>query len=65
MCVVFALAYGAIGLSGLLVGHDATLAIIPGLIEFHAGDYGVHFATGLLFLGLASLKRSDEKSKAV
>src|SRR5688500_15041083 len=49
LCFAFAVGYAVIGLSGMLVGHDATLPIIPGIIEFHAGDYAVHFATGLFF----------------
>lgn len=29
------------------------LLIVPGIIDFHAQDYGVHFATGCFFLVLA------------
>ena len=61
LCLAFATGYALIGLIGALVGHDATLPIIPGIIEFHAGDYGVHFATGLFFLALGLLKRSDRQ----
>jgi hypothetical protein len=54
--------YLLIGLSGLAAGKWAMLTVIPGVIEFHAGDYPVHFATALFFLVLALLRRSDAPS---
>ena len=64
LCLVFAAGYFAIGLLGIVAGQHATLAIVPGVIEFHAGDYGVHLATGLFFLALGGLKRSDRRMEA-
>ena len=64
LCFAFAAAYAVIALTGMLAGKDGTLPIFPGLIEFHAGDYGVHFATGLFFLALGFLKRSDRRGRA-
>jgi hypothetical protein len=59
MCFVFTAAYFVIGTYGVLAGKHAAFKIVPGLIEFHAGDYAVHLATGLFFFVLGSLKRSD------
>jgi hypothetical protein len=59
LCYGFALAYFAIAACGGLVQAHSTLKVVPGVIEFHVGDYGVHLATGFYFLTLAILKRSD------
>jgi peptidoglycan/LPS O-acetylase OafA/YrhL len=61
LCLVFALSYLALSVLGAWIGKHATLVIVPGLIEFHAGDYGVHFATGIFFAAVSLLKRSDER----
>jgi hypothetical protein len=61
LCVAFAIGYFTISFLGAIIGKHATLIIIPGLIEFHAGDYTVHLATGLLFAALSIVKRSDER----
>jgi hypothetical protein len=53
LCFSFAVGYWVIGACGALIPKTATLAIVPGIIEFHAQDYGVHFATGCFFLVLA------------
>ena len=58
-CFGFAAAYVVIGFFGLAMGRQATLALVPGIIEFHAGDYAVHLATALFFLVLGLLRRSD------
>ena len=60
LCVGFAIGYFIISFLGEIIGKHAMLVIIPGLIEFHAGDYTVHLATGLFFAALSMLKRSDE-----
>jgi hypothetical protein len=60
LCLVFAFGYFAISFLGAVIGQHAMLVIIPGLIEFHAGDYTVHLATGLFFAALAVVKRSDQ-----
>jgi hypothetical protein len=65
LCVAFAIGYFVIGFVGAIIGKDAMLVIIPGLIEFHAGDYTVHVVTGIFFAALAVLKRSDERSLPV
>ena len=59
LCFVFAAAYCLIGLFGVFMSKAATLKVVPGVIEFHAGDYGVHFATAFLFFILGGLRRSD------
>ena len=59
LCFVFAFGYFLIALIGALAGKHSTLPVIPGFIEFHAGDYGVHFATGIVFLTLGLLRCSD------
>jgi len=41
-----------------MAGRHSTLSILPGFIEFHAGDYAVHFATSGIFLVLGLLPRS-------
>lgn len=64
LCVVFAIGYFIISFLGAVVGKHATLVIIPNLIEFHAGDYTVHLATGIFFAALALFKRSDERAVA-
>ena len=61
LCVTFAIGYFVISFLGAIIGKDAMLVIIPGLIEFHAGDYTVHLATGLFFAALSIVKRSDER----
>jgi hypothetical protein len=53
LCFWFAVGYWVIGSFGALIPKTETLAMVPGVIEFHAQDYGVHFATGCLFLVLA------------
>src|SRR3712207_3669452 len=37
ICYVFAGAYALIGMIGATLGKSATLAILPGIVEFHAG----------------------------
>ena len=59
LCFVFAGSYFVIGICGIFAGHHAMLSLIPGIVEFHAGDYGVHLATGLFFLALGFFRRSD------
>jgi glycerol uptake facilitator-like aquaporin len=61
LCLVFAFGYFIISFLGAIIGTHATLVIIPGLIEFHAGDYTVHLATGLFFAALSLFKRSDQR----
>ena len=61
LCLVFAFGYFVITFFGAIVGEHAMLVIVPRLIEFHAGDYTVHLATGLFFAALSLLKRSDER----
>jgi peptidoglycan/LPS O-acetylase OafA/YrhL len=60
LCLGLAAGYIVIGWIGLRTGHTATVALLPGLIEFHAGDYTVHLATAFVFLVLGVLRRSDE-----
>jgi hypothetical protein len=60
LCFFFAAAYSAIGLAGAFMSKAATLKVLPGIIEFHAGDYGVHLATAFFFFVLGTLKRSDK-----
>lgn len=60
LCYVFAIGYLIIGACGTRAAKDATFTIVPGMVEFHAGDYSVHFATGLFFLVLALLRPSDQ-----
>lgn len=62
VCLGFASAYFLIAFIGAIAGKLSTLPIIPGFIEFHAGDYVVHFVTGLVFLALGLLRRSDTVS---
>lgn len=62
LCFGFAAVYFLIGAIGLSAGRHVTLQIVPGLIEFHAGDYAVHLATGLFFLALSFFKRSSERA---
>src|SRR5256885_946281 len=59
LCLVLAAAYSCIALIGVNAGKNATLSIVPGVVEFHAEDYLVHCAAGLIFLALGLLKRSD------
>ena len=61
LCVSFAIGYFVISFLGAVIGKHATLVVIPGLIEFHAGDYTVPLATGLFFAALGIVKRSDER----
>src|SRR5687768_10956707 len=61
LCVAFAIGYFIISFVGAIVAKHAMLVVIPGLIEFHAGDYTVHLATGLFFAALSIVKRSDER----
>ena len=58
-CFLFAAGYLILGAYGASLEKTFTIAIVPGIIEFHAGDYGVHFATAFVFLLLGLLKRSD------
>jgi hypothetical protein len=53
LCFTFAVGYWIVGACGALMSKTATLPIVPGVIEFHAGDYAVHLATGCLFFALA------------
>jgi hypothetical protein len=62
LCFGLSLIYLLIGLYGALEGKMATLAVIPGLVEFHAGDYVVHLFTSGFFLFLGLLRRSDRPS---
>src|SRR5687768_2770606 len=55
LCFGFATAYVLIGLCGAFMGKSATLKLVPGVIEFHAGDYGVHLATAFFFFILGLL----------
>lgn len=64
LCFGFAAAYTMIGTFGLAIGKHSTLKLIPGFVEFHAGDYGVHLATAFFFLVLGLLRRSDQRSGA-
>jgi len=61
LCFAFAAAYFVISFIGAVVGEHTTIVMIPGAIEFHAADYGVHFATALFFFALSVFKRSDER----
>lgn len=61
LCLAFAFGYFTISFLGAIIGTHATLVIVPGLIEFHAGDYAVHLATGLFFAALSLFKRSDQR----
>lgn len=60
LCLVFAFGYFAISFLGAIIGKHASLVIVPKVIEFHAGDYPVHLATGLFFAALSLFKRSDQ-----
>jgi hypothetical protein len=60
LCFAFAVGYWIIGACGALIPKTATLAIVPGIIEFHAQDYGVHFASGCFFLVLALLPAREQ-----
>jgi hypothetical protein len=62
LCLGFAAAYAVIASFGLTMGKHTTLKVVPGMIEFHAGDYAVHFATALFFLFVGLLRRSDTAS---
>lgn len=59
LCLVFAFGYFIISFLGAVIGPHATLVIVPNLIEFHAGDYTVHLATGLFFAALSLFKPSQ------
>jgi hypothetical protein len=59
-CLILAASYVFLGAYGASLGETFTIAIIPEVVEFHAGDYAVHLATGMLFLGLGTLKRSNQ-----
>lgn len=61
VCFSFTAAYLVIGAAGLLSPKSVTLTVLPGLIEFHAGDYGVHLATAFFFFVLGALKPSDQR----
>jgi peptidoglycan/LPS O-acetylase OafA/YrhL len=63
LCFIFAACYFLISFVGVIEGEHTMLVIVPKVIEFHAGDYGVHLATGLFFLALGAFKRSDERMK--
>lgn len=58
-CFLLAAGYLLLGAYGASLGKTFTIAIVPEIIEFHAGDYAVHLATGFVFLLLALFKRSD------
>ena len=62
LCVVFAIVYFIISFVGAVVADHVMLVVIPGFVEFHAGDYTVHLATGLFFGALSIVKRSDERT---
>ena len=64
LCLLFAFGYFVISFLGAIIGTHSTLVIIPRLIEFHAGDYTVHLATGLFFAALSLFKRSDQRQWA-
>jgi uncharacterized membrane protein len=61
LCLVFTFGYFVISFVGAIIGTHGTLVIVPGLIEFHAGDYTVHLATGIFFAALSLFKRSDRR----
>ena len=61
LCLAFAVGYILISFVGGMVGKHAMLVLVPGLIEFHAGDYAVHFATGLFFAALSLIRPSDQQ----
>lgn len=61
LCVAFAIGYFLISFLGAIIGKHATLVLLPGFVEFHAGDYTVHLATGLFFAALSIVKRSDQR----
>lgn len=63
LCFVFAMAYCGIGIYGTFAGKEAMLKIVPGVVEFHAGDYMVHLATAFFFFAL-TLIRSDAPQRA-
>jgi heme A synthase len=63
LCFFFTSAYCLIGLFGAGMSKTATLKIVPGIVEFHAGDYGVHLATAFFFFVIAGFKRSDKAEK--
>ena len=62
LCFVFALAYCVIGVYGTFMGKHAMFKIVPGLVEFHAGDYTVHLATAFFFFALTLIRRSDRSA---
>jgi hypothetical protein len=64
LCFCFAAGYTLIGMAGATLGKSATLVLLPGLVEFHAGDYGVHLATAFFFLVLGIFRRSDVAADA-
>ena len=64
LCFIFAAGYFLISFVRAVVGEHTTLVIIPEVIEFHAGDYSVHFATALFFLALGVFRRSDERVRS-
>jgi hypothetical protein len=39
LCFAFALVYCVIGVYGTFIGESAMFKIVPGVVEFHAGDY--------------------------
>jgi hypothetical protein len=59
LCFAFAMMYCVVGVYGTFIGKHAMLKIVPGLVEFHAGDYTVHLATAFFFFALTLIKRSD------
>jgi hypothetical protein len=59
LCFAFAMVYCVVGLYGTFKGKDAMLKIVPGLVEFHAGDFTVHLATAFFFFALTLIRRSD------
>lgn len=63
LCFVFAMLYCVIGVYGMLRGESAMFKVVPGLVEFHAGDYMVHLTTAFFFFALALLRRSDQRGE--
>lgn len=61
VCFSFGAGYFAIAIIGAMMGAPSSLPLLPGVLEFHAGDYLVHFATGVVFVGLGLIRRSDSR----
>ena len=62
LCFAFAMVYCLIGIYGTFMGKHATFKIMPGVVEFHAGDYTVHLATADFFFALTVMRRSERSA---